>query len=70
MQAAHEFLTIQEVARVLKVTTRRAYKLCRNGLLPHVRLGRQIRVDPDQLNQWIAKGGSALPGGWRRGPAV
>ena len=31
-------------------------------------LGRQIRVDPDGLQDWIDGGGRTLPGGWRRDP--
>ena len=54
------------------VTMARAYALVREGLLPPgvvVRIGRQVRIDPDALDQFIAAGGSGLPGGWRRQPA-
>jgi excisionase family DNA binding protein len=59
-------LTLQEAAEVLQVSYHRAAELARQGLLPVIRLGRQIRVCPDQLEAFIAKGGRALPGGWRR----
>jgi excisionase family DNA binding protein len=61
-----ELLTIPEVATLLKVTTQRAHQMARNGTLPVIRLGRQVRVSPDQLKDWIDGGGRALPGGWRR----
>lgn len=50
-------LTITEVAEILTVSTQRAYELARKGLLPVVRLGRQVRVAPAQLADWIVRGG-------------
>jgi putative molybdopterin biosynthesis protein len=41
----------------------------RCGLLPIVRLGRQIRVEEARLMSWIESGGRALPGGWKRYPS-
>ncbi len=58
-------LTIPEAAEVLRVPRARIYQLAREGLLPVVHLGRQLRVDESQLHDWIASGGQALPGGWR-----
>jgi hypothetical protein len=40
----------------------------RCGLLPTVRMGRQIRVEEALLMSWIEPGGRALPGGWKRYP--
>ncbi|WP_062309855.1 helix-turn-helix domain-containing protein [Alicyclobacillus sendaiensis] len=59
-------LTMAEVAEICGVTVARAYELAREGLLPVVRLGRQLRVDPLQLEEWIRNGGQAYPGGWRK----
>ena len=61
-----QLLTLEQTARVLTVTYSRAAELARQGVIPVVRIGRQIRVNPDDLNQFIANGGKALPGGWRR----
>ena len=61
-----ELLTLRQCEQILKVSYARAAELARRGLLPTVRLGRQVRVDPDQLEAFIAKGGKPLPGGWRR----
>jgi excisionase family DNA binding protein len=61
-----DLLTVPEVARVLRVSPPRVYELARDGLIPVVRLGRQVRVEQDALRRWIASGGQALPGGWRR----
>jgi hypothetical protein len=40
--------------------------MIRRGILPGVRLGRQVRIDPEALAAFIETGGKALPGGWRR----
>ena len=57
---------MQHVAERLGVSLQRAYELGRAGILPVVRLGRQMRVEEGQLRAWIESGGRALPGGWRR----
>jgi excisionase family DNA binding protein len=56
-------LRMEEVARVLDVSMARAYELAREGLLPIVRIGRQVRVDTVALESWIQKGGQPLEGG-------
>jgi putative molybdopterin biosynthesis protein len=58
-----------EVADRLGVSLQRAYEMGRCGLLPIVRLGRQIRVEEARLMSWIESGGRALPGGWKRYPS-
>ena len=59
-------MSIPEVAEFCGLTRDQAYQLARNGILPVVRFGRQIRVDPEELEQWIKNGGQAYPGGWRK----
>ena len=59
-----------EVASVLRVPRTRVYDLIRQKLLPACRMGRQVRVEEETLRQWIADGGTALPGGWRRSDPV
>ncbi len=66
---ADTLLRVPEVARRLGLTTDRIYELAREGTLPAVRIGRQLRFDPARLQAWIDGGGEALPGGWRREPA-
>ncbi len=41
-------------------------ELARQGILPVVRFGRRLFIDPQKLGQFIESGGKALPGGWRR----
>jgi len=61
-----KLLKAQDVAQVLDVTESRVYDLVRQGLLPAVRLGRQIRFDPATLESWVVQGGKQLSGGWKR----
>ncbi len=55
-------LTVSQVARVLQVRIPRAYQLVRDGVLPVVRVGRQVRVDEDALREWVSRGGHGLEG--------
>lgn len=47
----------EEVAPFLDVSCARVYELVRLGILPSVRLGRQVRFDAVAIGQWIAAGG-------------
>lgn len=44
----------------------RIWAMCRKGYFPHVRFGRRIKFDPDQIEAWINNGGAALPEAERR----
>ena len=57
---------VPEVARILDTSEQRVYELIRAGMLPAVRLGRQVRVDKEALDQFIKNGGMAYPGGWKK----
>lgn len=51
-------LVASEVAEILSMSTHRIYELTRRGILPHTRIGRQIRYDPMRLREWIDAGGT------------
>ncbi len=53
-------LTVQEAARALRIGRNKCYELIRQGLIPHVRIGRIIRIPRDGLEAWIARE-SGLP---------
>jgi excisionase family DNA binding protein len=42
-------LTVEEAARVLRISRGSAYEAVKTGALPHVRLGRTIRVPRHML---------------------
>ena len=52
--------TINYVAKVLNITKYRAYELIRSGVIPVVRLGKQLRIDVDVFEAWIKNGGKGL----------
>jgi excisionase family DNA binding protein len=53
-------LTAKETAEILRVTLPRVYELARGGLIPSVRMGRQIRFHEPKITEWIEQGGSSL----------
>ena len=55
-----KLLNVDEVASVFGVRRWRIYDLARAGLIPAVRVGRQLRFSEDALRDWICAGGRAL----------
>ena len=51
-------LTAKQTAEVLQVALPRVYELAREGTIPAVHLGRQIRFDEAKLHEWVSQGGS------------
>lgn len=56
-------------AEFLGMAVPRVYERARQGIIPHVRIGRRIMFDPVMVEEWLRNGGKALPGGWRKEPA-
>ncbi len=52
-------LTRAEAAELLKVSPRTLYRLSKAGTLPIVRVGRQVRIHPDDLARFIEKARSS-----------
>ena len=61
MPAAPARLTVAEIARHLRLGTRKVYDLVARKGLPHVRLGGKLLFELDEVERWLAKsaGGSA-----------
>ncbi len=55
------------VAEFLDVPGKGVFQMCRQGIIPHTRIGRRVRFSKKQIEDWSRKGGKALAGGWRRG---
>ena len=49
-----KLLRMKDVAQMLGISKSYAYKLTRRGQLPAVRLGRSVRVRPDDLMRFIS----------------
>lgn len=54
-----QLMTLDAVADYLAVTRRWVYDAITRHELPHVRVGRFIRVRPSDLEQWLAAGDRA-----------
>ena len=61
-----KLLTMAEFAEICDINLQQAYALARAGIIPVVQLGRQLRVHPDRLEEFLRNGGQAYEGGWRR----
>ena len=49
-----KFLTVAEVAAMMRVSKMTVYRLVHNGELPAVRVGRSFRVPKDALDHYLA----------------
>ena len=54
----HRLLNAQEVSDRLGIRLHRTYELVRDNQIPHVKIGRQVRVDATALEEWISSGGT------------
>ena len=50
-----KFLTVAEVAAVMRVSKMTVYRLVHGGELPAVRVGRSFRVREDDVNEYLRK---------------
>lgn len=50
-----KFLTVAEVAEVMRVSKMTVYRLVHSGELPAVRVGRSFRVPEDEVNEYLRK---------------
>ncbi|EJF85554.1 helix-turn-helix domain-containing protein [Bartonella rattimassiliensis] len=56
MSDEHDILTVEEVARYLKVTERHVYKLLSDRKMPAFKVGGAWRFKREQLEEWIEEG--------------
>ena len=52
--AQPRFMTVDEVAAVLRVSSMTVYRLINAGQLPAVRIGRSFRVRLDEFDRYLA----------------
>lgn len=57
--------TAETLADFLGIPRWRIYYLVRDDMIPHVRMGRQVRFDLDAVERWIKQGGDSVSGQWR-----
>ena len=59
--ALPKLLTAHELADQLdSISLHRIYELCREGSIPHVKVGRSVRFAVPQIVAWLEAGGTAV----------
>ena len=61
-------ITAQMLAEAFGLSKARVYALAREGVIPSVRIGRAVRFDAQQLEEFIRNGGASFEFGWRKEP--
>jgi excisionase family DNA binding protein len=56
-----DLLTAEEVATILRVSPGWVYEQARRNRLPHLRLGRYVRIRRGALDDWITCGETEPP---------
>ena len=51
--ATARFLTVQEVADIMRVSTMTVYRIIKSGELPAVRVGRSFRVPEQAVHDYL-----------------
>lgn len=49
--------SVAQVAHKLGISKTHAFKLCKDGVIPNLRLGRRIVIGIERFNLWLANGG-------------
>ncbi len=47
------YLTIKDVSQLLQVRPSTLYAWAEQGAIPHLKLGRLLRFDPEEIEAWI-----------------
>lgn len=50
-----EMITVQEVAKYLRISIPSAYNLINNGTIPHVKVGRRYIIPRQAFLLWVQK---------------
>ncbi len=50
-----EVYTIPEVAKYLKLSKSKVYDMVQRGKIPHIRIGKNVRIKEAALKSWLEK---------------
>lgn len=53
MVSSIEVLTVQEASEILKCTASHIYDLVSEGVIPHLRFGKSIRIPTQKFREWM-----------------
>lgn len=59
---AKRMLRSRDVAKILDIPEKRVRILAQEGIIPRVKVGRQVRFNAAEIEAWIQAGGSDYPG--------
>lgn len=48
-----QIMTIPEVAEYLKLSKSKVYLLVQTGIIPHIKIGRNVRIREKDLYKWL-----------------
>jgi len=65
-QTMPEFLTAKDLEAVLKIDAKTIYSYVRRGLIPYVRIQRNVRFSKREILEWIEKHSCRPPQGRSR----
>ena len=54
LQSYNDVLTVDEVCEILHIGKTNAYKLIKEGQVPSIKVGRQIRISKELLKKYIS----------------
>jgi excisionase family DNA binding protein len=49
----NQIYTVEDIASLLKFSTKKIYNLVRNHQIPHKKIGREIRFLPSEIRGWL-----------------
>lgn len=52
IQTASQYLTVDQVARNLQVSRMTVYRMCHQGDLPHLTVGKSYRIPREEFAAW------------------
>ena len=53
MKKKFDLLTVPEAAMYLRISKSNLYRKCKQGVIPSTKIGGCLRIDRDELNQYI-----------------
>jgi excisionase family DNA binding protein len=53
-ESRSRFVTVSEVANLLRVSNMTVYRLVQSGQLPAIRVGRSYRISEDDVDKYLA----------------
>lgn len=65
MKVLPEFLTLEEVAKVLRVAKSTMYRIVSQRQIPFFKIGRHIRFDPKDILEYLKKSRTTSRDEWR-----